>query len=70
MVKVLTMGKYLHYYGQNDVARDKVSAKNVVLYWTFLYIFSSHRVFILCIMIDQIYHVSIKHVCPRDVNKL
>ena len=24
MVKVLTMGKNLHYDGQNDVARDKV----------------------------------------------
>ena len=24
MVKVLTMGKNLHYHGQNDVARDKV----------------------------------------------
>ena len=24
MVKVLTMGKNLHYYGQDDVARDKI----------------------------------------------
>ena len=33
MVKVLTMGKNLHYYGQNDVARDKV-LKQVTVFVT------------------------------------
>ena len=33
MVKVLTMGKNLHYYGQNDVSRNKV-LKQVTVFVT------------------------------------
>ena len=80
MVKVLTMGKNLHYYGQDDVARDKVlkqvtvfvTAKQLLSYTGhFDIFFSSHRVFILCIMTYQIYHVSInvsiKHMLNYNI---